>query len=62
MKRPQRTHTTPTTPEDIVFLEGLNAAYGTPQTPQEQAANTAPPIARQRHHVAVANMFTKFAH
>jgi len=35
MKRPERTHTPPTTPEGIALLDARNAAYGTSQTPAD---------------------------
>jgi len=36
MKRPERTHTPPTTPEGIALLDALNAAYDVPQTPADE--------------------------
>lgn len=36
MKRPERTHTPPTTPEGIALLDALNVAYGAPQTPADE--------------------------
>jgi len=35
MKRPERTHTPPATPEGIALLDALNVAYGTPRTPED---------------------------
>jgi len=49
VKRPERTYTPPTTPEDIAFLDALNAAYGTPQVP-EDAAKTLLTRIRERGH------------
>jgi len=48
VKRPERTHTPPTTPEGIALLDALNAAYGTPQAP-EDASKTLQRI-RERGH------------